>query len=304
MENANRPQVTAEDQRELVRNLGVSSVTSERPTLTELKEAIDAETDPEFASMGEAIRSDLSGKLDADLLAEALSDMTAQMERLPEVREEGIPDGETEPEELYRELIVPGWRVYDHLEAVGFFESVEANLPRFTPRHIEHTATELIRADPLTDALSACGFDEREQTVLMMNVVNNNDRLSQWVPTRDIPDGVEFNVDNVPPLHQRAMGGSLLWIKALDVHLWQKKILITEKILDDGYWHIKALLGGLYVMTQAAHEIADEESESLTDAQLTSALSASAAIMIINQDEVLQDMFWITEEMRAPSKAR
>ena len=304
MENVNRPQVTAEDQRELVRNLGISrSVTSERPTLAELREAIDAETDPEFASMGEAIRSDLSGKLDANLLEEALSDMRTQMERLPEVREEGIPEGETEPEELYRELIAPAWRVYDHLEEVGFYESAEANLPRFTPRHIEHTATELIRADPLTEALADCGFDEREQTVLMMNVVNNNDRLAQWVPTKDIPDGVEFNVEHVPPLHQRAMGGSLLWIKALDVHLWQKKILITEEILDDGYWHIKALLGGLYVMTQAAHDIADDGG-SLTDAQLTSALSASAAIMIINQDEVMKDMFWITEEMRAPSKAR
>jgi hypothetical protein len=101
------------------------------------------------------------------------------------------------------------------------------------------------------------------------------------------------------------MGGALLWVNALDDHLWQKEVLVTEEILDDGYWDIKALLGGLYVMSQAASEIAaDEDERELTDAQLTAALSASAAMMIVNQEEIMIDMYWITEEMRAPSKAR
>jgi hypothetical protein len=288
-------------QQELAENLGVSGV-SERPTLDEIRESIDAETDPEFASMGEAIRSDLSGRLDADLLDEELSNMATQLDRLPAVREAGIPEGEREPEVLYRELVEPGWRVYDHLLEVGFFDAVEENLPRFSAEHIEHTAHELIRADPLTSALAGIGFDDHEQTALLMNVANNNTRLAQWVPTKEIPAGVEFDVSKVPPLHQRAAGGSLLWINALDVHLWHNEVLITEEILDDGYWHVKALLGALYVMSEAAREIA--EGGSLTDAQLTAALSGSAAMMIVNQDEIMKEMFWITEEMRAPSDAR
>ncbi len=305
MANANRPQVSTEDHDELVENLGISESTAgERVTLEELRGTIDTETDPEFASMGEAIRSDLSGQLDADFLDEELPKIVTQLARLPEVRDAGIPEGEREPEELYRELVKPGWRVYDHLVDVGFFEAVEANLPRFTPEHIEHTANELIQAEPLVSALAECGFDEHERTVLMMNVVNNNTRLAQWVPTKDIPEGVEFDVSNVPPLHQRAMGGALLWIDDLDIHLWQKRVLITEEILDDGYWHIKAMLGGLYVMAMAASEVAAGEDGSLTDAQVTAALTASAAMMIINQDEILKDMFWITEEMRAPSETR
>lgn len=306
MTSENRPQMTAKDQRKLVENLGIrQSATSERPTLAELRETIDTETDPEFASMGDAIREDLSGKLDADLLGEELANMETQIERVPEVRDAGIPDREMEADVLYRELIEPGWRVYNHLEDVGFFESVEANLPRFTPQHIEHTAHELIQAEPLTDPLGELGYDDHEQTVLMMNVANNNTRLSRWVPTKDIPEGVEFDVSHVPPVHQRAMGGALLWINALDDHLWHKKILITEEILDDGYWDVKALLAGLYVMSQAAHEIAADETErELTDAQLTAALSASTAMLIVNQEEIMIDMYWITEEMRAPSKAR
>lgn len=303
MSNVTRPQTTAEDHARLAENLGISEPsTGDRLTLDELRRTIDAETDPEFASMGEAIRSDLTAKLDGDLLEEELANLAAQIDRLSEVREAGIPEGDGEPEELYRELVEPGWRVYDHLEEVGFFESVEANLPAFTPEHVEHTAHELVQAEPLTAALEECGFDDHEQTVLVMNVVNNNTRLSRWTPTKEIPDGVEFNTEFVPPLHQRAMGGVLLWVKNMDVHLWQKRILITDEILDDAYWDVKAMLGGLYLMVQAARDIATDGS--LTDAQLTAALTAGAAIMITNQEEIVKDVFWITEEMRSPSTLR
>lgn len=302
MAKVNRPQVSIEDHKRLARNLGVSSAGKEL-TVEELRRAIDtSDDDEEFASMGEAVRDELRGELDDDLIERELSELATQLQRLPEVREVGIPDGETEPETLYRELVAPGWRIYDHLVETGFFESVEAALPRFTPEHIERTAHGLIQAEPLAAALEECGFDERERTVLVMNVVNNNDRLARWTPTKDIPDEVEFNVEDVPPLQQRAMGGSLLWVKNLDIHLWQKKFLITDEILDDGYWDVKAMLGGLYVMATAAHAIATDES--LSDEQLAAALSASTAIMITNQEEIVKDMFWITEEMRKPSTLR
>ncbi|MDQ2051771.1 hypothetical protein RBH26_14935 [Natronolimnohabitans sp. A-GB9] len=295
--------ITTEGQRQLVRTLGADRVDEgDQLTLERLRESIDGETDPEFASMGETIRSDLSGKLDTELLETELENLSAQLDRLPEVREQGIPEGETEPEVLYRELVEPGWRVYDHLVEVDFFESLEANLPQFTPEHIEETAHELIGSDALVDELESLGFDERERLAVVMDVVNNNTRLARWVPAKDIPEEVEFDVEHVPPLHQRAAGGVLLWIKALDVHLWQKRILITDEILDDGYWDIKAMLGGFALLTKAALEVAEDDE--LSDAQLTAAITASAAIMIVNQEEICKHMFWITEEMRAPPKAR
>lgn len=304
MLDGNAKRTPIESQQELASTLGISQpMTGEQLTVGRLREQIDAEPDDEFVSMGEAIRSDLSGKLDAALLAEELPKMADQLSRIETVREAGIPTGKTGPAVQYRELIEPGWRVYRHLEAVGFFESVEENLPAFTPEHIETTARELVQAEPFSAALTECGFDEREQMVLMMNVANNNTRLSRWTPTREIPDGVEFNVEYVPLLHQRAMGGALLWINALDDHLWRKEILITDTILDDVHWDTKAMLGGLYLMAMAASEIAAGEDGSLTDAQLTAALTASAAVQIVNQEGIMQDAFWITEEKRKPSKA-
>ena len=296
-------QITDESQRQLTRTLGIDRVRDgDRLTLAHVREAIDEETDPAFASMGESIRRDLSGKLDAAVLEEELENFATQLERLPEVRKAGIPAGEDEPERLYREVVEPGWRIYDHLVEVGFFESAEENLPRFSPEHIEPTAHELIRMEPLIDELADLGFDERERLALVMNVVNNNDRLSRWVPTKDIPEGVEFDVEHVPPLHQRAAGGVLLWINALDVHYWQKKYLLTDEILDDGYRDVKAMLAGVYLLARAALDVAEDGR--LTDAQLTAALTAGAAVAIVNQEEICKDAFWITEEMRAPSPAR
>jgi hypothetical protein len=305
MESANNPQTTAEEQERLVENLGVDgSVVEEELTLSSLRGAIEGEVDGEFASMGEAIRSDLEGSLDVELLESVLEDLEGRIERLPEVREAGIPEGEREPERLYRELVEPAWRMYEHLVDVGFFGSVDVNAPRFSPENIRNTAHGLIEVDPLTSELRSVGFDEQEQIHLMTSVVNSHRDLARWVPTDEIPEGVEFEVDFVPPLHQRAAGGALLWIRTLDVHLWQKRILITDEILDDGYWDVKAMLGGLYLLALAAREIGIGGESSLTDGQLMAALTASAAILILNQEAICHDVFYITEDMRAPPEAR
>jgi hypothetical protein len=305
MGESEKPQVTARERRELASRLGIEeSETEESPTLSDIRRAVEAETDPEFASMGEAIRSDLTGKLDTELIERKLAEFEAQIERFDEVREVGIPGGETEADEVYREVIAPAFEIYDHLEEIGFFHSVEENLPAFTEEHIDSTAHELLQADPLTDALTDCGFDEHEQVALMMNVVNNDTRLSRWTPTRDIPDEVEFNVDYVPPLHMRAMGGALLWMRALDDHLWKKEVLITEEILDDAHWRSKAMLAGIDVMLHATRSLARDEDAELTDAQVTAGLIAGSAVCIVNQEELMKEAFWITEEKRKPSEAR
>jgi len=304
MQRANKPHVTDTEQRQLAEALGISDAATGNRSLADLKEEAAASTDEEFATLGGAIRDDLEGELDAGLLETELENLADQIRRLDEVREAGIPDGETEPERLYRALIEPAWRVYEHLLEVGFFGSVDANMPRFTADVISDTARELVRADELTAPLADIGFDDREITALVTGVINNDRRLSRWVPTSDIPEDVEFDVGNVPPLHQRAMGGALLWIKNVDVHLWQKSVLITDEVLDDAYWDTKAMLAGVYLLTQAALELADADSETLTDSQLTTALTASAAIAIVNQEAICQDVFRINEEMRAPSELR
>lgn len=271
-------------------------------TIPDLRDGVTAEADVTFQSVGRAVRGDLTGDLDSELIDDALAEMETQMEQLSEVRDAGVPGGDAEAEELYRELIAPAWEVYDHLAEVGFFESLGENLPAFTEEAIDTTANQLVTAETVVDALSENGFDDHEQTVLLSNVANNKTRLSRWVPTSDIPEGVEFDVEYVPPLHQRSMGGALLWVNALDHHLWQKEILVTDEILDDAFWYTKAILGGLYMMLRGARAIAAEDG--LTDAETTAALVGGSAVAIVNQEELMKDVFWINEDDRAPSPAR
>ena len=302
-----KPRITDSERKVLATEFSVDESDSDPETvLEELSNAV-GRADPEFASMGAAVRSDLTGTLDGNLLETALADLETALEDADSIREAGVPErfgpGDDGVEELYRELIAPVWDAYYHLVDVGFFESLEENLPAFTEAHIDHTANGLLSTDVLTDDLAEQGFDDHERTALLLDVVNNDTRLSHWVPTRDIPDGVEFNVDYVPPLYHRAVGGGLLWIKALDRHLKQKEILLTEEILDDAFWRTKAILAGVYVFLRGANEVANGDGD-LTDEQVVAALSSGAAITIVNQEELMQEAFWIHEEKRAPSSAR
>lgn len=300
-----KPRITASDRERLASELGVEA--DDESTLADLRGTVAAETDPEFRSMGAAIRTDLDGQLDGDLIQSALNELRRQLAGAEAVREQGVPErhgpGDAGVDELYRELTAPVWEAYHHLVEVGFFESLSENLPAFTEHHIDHTARSLLAAEPLSGDLSKAGFDERERTALLMDVVNNDTRLSRWVPTRNIPEGVEFNVDYVPPLYHRAVGGGLLWVKSLDRHLVQKEILLTEDVLDDAFWRAKAILGGVAVFLRAARDVAAEEPE-LSDGELVAGLSGGAAITIVNQEELMQEAYWLTEEKRAPSAAR
>ncbi|MFD1564702.1 hypothetical protein ACFR99_14265 [Haloarchaeobius amylolyticus] len=291
--------MTVADQRDLATALGVDTRGEGAMTWDRLAGQIEPQSDSAFASRGEAIRADLAGNLDYELLERERANVADELRRLPAVRDAGVPDG---PSGLYTEVATPGWRLYNHLLKVGFFESLDENLPRFTAEHIEATTRELVLADPLSSALDEVGFDEEEKTALLIDVANNDERLARWVPSNQIPAGVEFETDTVPPLHQRAMGGALLWIDGLDRHLWQNEVLVTDEILDDAVRYVKAMLGGLFVSATAACDLAGDGQ--LTDEQLTAALTAGSAVQIVSQEELLHTVFYVTDDMRAPSELR
>ncbi|WP_238709589.1 hypothetical protein [Natronorubrum halophilum] len=291
--------MTVADHRDLATTLGVETPGDGEVTWELLAGRVEPHSGSAFASRGEAIRADLEGRLDPDVLDRERTNIAAEIARLAAVRDAGVPD---EPAGPYTEVATPGWRLYEHLLEVGFFESLDENLPRFTAEHIETTARELVLAEPLSSALDDVGFDEAEKTALLSAVTNNTERLARWVPSNQIPAGVEFDTSNVPPLHQRAIGGALLWIRGLDRHLWQNEVLVTDEILDDAVRHVKGMLGGLYVSATAARDLATEGQ--FTDQQLTAALTAGAAVQIVEQEELLHDVFYIRDEMRAPSELR
>ncbi|MEF8843299.1 MAG: hypothetical protein V5A60_09005 [Haloarculaceae archaeon] len=293
-----REQVTDEDRRAMLKALGVAGAAGVvgEFTLGDIRGEVTPETGGELAAIGEAIRNDLSGSLDASVLASGLSSVAASVESLPALEAAGVP---TEKGTAYSSLTDEVWPVHEHLVEVGFFASAERNLPPFSPEHISTTARQLVGSGTLAGTLAEVGFDETEATSLATTVVNNDAHLAKWKPTGAYPqDEVEeFNPDDIAPLHQRAAEGVLLWIDGLDHWLWQNRVLVTEEMLADGIWDVKAMLGGYYLLNRAAHDVAEG---SISDETLSAMVTAGSAAAIISQEHLTFDLIRVTDEMRAP----
>lgn len=298
----NRSRLSDEERRDFLKVLGVAGATAvggsaaDDVTLSDLREAVTVESAGELARRGEAIRNDLTGELDAALLESEMAGVAEAIERLPAVRAAGVPDrGESQ----YAELTNAAWRVDDHLAEVGFYASAEANLPRFRSDHIEATTRQLVHTESLATALSEVGFDERERTALVGNVVSRSDRLALWEPTwfLEEADIEEVHPEFVASLHERAAAGGLHWIEGLDKFLRQNEVLLTDEMLDDGVADVRAMLGGFYVLADAARRLGRGE---LSDEELTALVSGSTAMLIASQTDLQYDLVRITDEMRAP----
>ncbi|MFD1589393.1 twin-arginine translocation signal domain-containing protein [Halorientalis brevis] len=291
------PQIDHEERRQFLKVLGIAGAAAagSELTMSELRNAVESDGAAELAAMGQAIRADLSADLDAALIEAELANIGAQIDRVPALTAMGVPAADST---VYQEVATPVWRVYDHLAEADFFAAAEANLPAFTTDHIESTARELVTAEPLAAALTDAGFDEAEMTALISNVATNRGQLARWMPTKEIPDGVEFDLEHVAPLHQRAMGGVALWIEDLDTRLWQMEYLLTDDLIERGMWDVKSMLGGANLVSLAARDVAG--AADLTDSQFTAALTAGTASMIMGQEDLTNDLYRITDDVRAP----
>jgi len=274
------------------------------PALIDRQVDTQPRTTKQFAAMGEAIRDGLSEPLDTKLIINELSGITTTFDQLPGLRTSGIPARDETP---YQELTPPAWRLTEHLEEVGFFTSAENTLPAFTPKHITTTTRQLLKQDDLTETLADLGFPDDEQVALVTNIVTAREQLSWWERTLDYPpvesqeeheEGVVY--DAVPPLHERAMAGSLLWIDGLDWWLWQQEVLITDEMIDNALWDIKSMLAGVYLLGEAVLGLAEG---TVADEDVTTVTTASTAMMIIGQEYLAEDIAWIDDEMRKPRAA-
>jgi len=292
------PDVDERDRRNFLKVLGITGSVgaASELSLADLRGAVGAESAEQLATMGEAIRADLAGGLDASRLDAAVGGIEVAAATLPELRAAGFPD---EPASAYAELTDPAWDAYHHLGEVGLFGSAERHLPEFTPEHVRATAAELVRAEPAIAALAEVGFDERERTAVVVDAVTENHRLGQWVSTASLPADPEgYDPSNVAPLHQRALGGALLWIDELDHHLWQREAVLTEAHLDRTAWDVKRMLGGAYLLVTAAADLAGPAE--LSDSQLTAAIAGGSAVAIRGQEALAEDVFRVSDADRAP----
>lgn len=288
--------VTDEERREFLKVLGAGSAAVAGGTaLSDVRSRVSETPEEPLASIGQEIRSDVTGTLDADLLASGQSAVAARASELPAAVERGFP--EDGPREEFGQVAAAGQPVYDHLTEVGFFESTTERLPEFTPEYLEKSVKTFVGSEALAGPLADMGLTEAEATDLVATVVSNAERIDQyhWVATDEIPRAqLEFG-EYVPPMTKAAAGGVLLWLGDVDEHLWKHQTLLTEDILRDATWHARSMAAGFQLMTEAAGRVADG---GLSDGELGALLSTGFAVQAIAQNLLPEDAYWITEEMR------
>lgn len=296
-ENTNR-HVSDEERRKFLKVLGVGgAVASGSATLSEVRDAYGGGTEADLAPIGQAIRADLAGELNAELLASQQSAIAERATGLTTVSERGFP--ESGPREDFASVAAAARPIYDHLATTGFFESTTEHLPEFTPEYLEESVQAFVGSEALAEPLDRVGFSGEEGVDMLATVIANAEELAthHWIATDAIPrEQVEFG-DAIPSMTRGAAGGALLWLEDLDTHLWQKQVLLTDEILSDAAWHGKSMAAGLQLMAEGARAVAAGNAE-LTNDQLGALLSTGFAVQAIAQNLLPQDVYWVTEEMR------
>lgn len=292
-------QVTDEDRRELLKAIGVAGAASLGGlTLEELhKQSSAGAATSELAPIGQAIKSDLAGQLDAGLIAGQQMAMAEATQALPAVLERGIPTESAGSE--FAAIEAAGRPVYEHYKETGFFESTTNHLPRFEPSYLETAIQGFVASEVLSEPLQTLGFEAGAGVDLLSTVVANGQQLSDhhWVATDEIArEQIEIG-ELIPPMTMGAAGGALLWLEDLDGHLWRHSAILTEDILEGAVWHGQSMAAGFHLMNEGAKAIANEEA-SLSDGELGALLSTGFAIQAIAQGLLPLDVYWITDEMR------
>lgn len=298
--NSNEHKIPDEDRREFLKVLGISgTVAAGGATLQEVQRATSAETTTELAPIGRSIQADLAGSIDASLLASQQAELADAASALTVAVENGLP--EESPREEFGSVAAAGRPVYDHLTDVGFFESTTEHLPAFSPAYLEGAIQEFVGSDALAGPLEEFGFSGEEGVDLLATVVANGEELSDhhWVATDEIPrETIEFG-EHIPPMTMGAAGGALLWLEDLDLHLWQKHTILTQDILEDAVWHGRSMAAGFHLMSEGAKVLAENNGE-LSESELGALLSIGFAVQAIAQGLLPQDVYWVTDDMRAP----
>lgn len=297
MEQENRTaHVTDEERREFLKGLGLAGgLAAGGVGLSEIREHVTATPNHDLAAVAEGLRAEFSGALDTALLADSRGTFASEASALPAVVEKGLPEARARAD--FAPVAAAGRPAYEHLVESGFFEGVASHLPEFSPEFVASAAETFVASESAAAPLADTGFDEREAADLVAAVVSGRHRLSEqlWISREDVPAAV-VGGEYVPPMPQQAAGGALLWFADLDTYLAQHRVLLTEEILGDATRDAHAMAGGFQLMTAAAEDLARGGERS--DAELGAMLTTGLALQDIAQFLLLDEAYWVTEEMR------
>lgn len=294
--------VTDEERRELLKVIGVAgAVGASGVTLGELNDTVEPTDVEALSSLGAALSEEMTGAVDADLLATQQGELATALAEAPAAIESGAAF--EEPGTAFDKIAQAGWGTYDHLEETGFFETLSEEMPAFNPERLTTSTQAFLGSSAAVEPLAELDLGGTAGVDLVVPIINQAEKLSHfhWIASGDIPADHHLT-DVLPPISQRAAGGVLLWLQNLDDHLYQDQVLMNEQILADGIWEVRGMTAGFHLMTEGAKAIG-AGSDRFTDAELGALFTTSIALQEVAQRMLPVHMHWIDEETRDPGNA-
>lgn len=298
-----RSPVDDETRRLFLKSLGVAgSVAVGSATLGQVRaEMATPDASESLANVGASIHDNLGGSLDADLLREEAEAFGSVASALGDVADAGVPDTQRED---FIPVAEAGRPIVEHLAEGGFYAQTAEALPDFTTDYVEESVARFANESALAAPLSDVGFGDGDGVDVLASVVDKTDALvdRHWIATDEISREMVGFGDYVPEMTRGAHEGSILWLQDLDSYLWQNAVLVTEDIYRSAVWYARAMAAGFHLVTEGAIAAAAGD-DRFDDEQLAALLSVGFAVQTICDPTILQEVYWITDEERAPRRS-
>lgn len=249
-----------------------------------------------LAEISEQLGDDLGDRIDEDLLDENVDRLARDLGRIPSLVEGDLTE-DLEP--AFEEIAEPAWEITSHLASIDFFENARRTLPAFDPAFITDSSVQTLYSVYIE------GRDRRLANAL--EAADARSDLSTWLldvmrRSEEVETNLRVEVDKPkisPMTLEGSSVGAVLWIEDLGRHLWMSEVLLTEEMIDRGATHARAMGTGLAMTAQGAAELGDNDAIS-EDA--IAKITAGFAVTHLHQLDLPYNVYWITDEMRAPAQ--
>lgn len=266
-----------------------SRLTDELEEPTEEMEAADSP-----AHINDQLNEDLGDHIDGELLNTNSDQLAHELERIPSLTDGDLTD---DLEQEFEAIARPAWEITSHLSSIDFFETARETLPPFDRTFIVDCSVQVL------DSLYIQQRDQRLENILEEAGVESD--FSTWVvEVMRRSDEIETNLrieaetHKISPMTLRgSTEGAVLWIEDLGRHLWMSEVILSDELVDRGALHARAMGTGIMLTAQGVAEIGDDA----TPEDAIAKIAAGFALTHLHELDLPYNVYWITDEMRAPA---
>lgn len=240
------------------------------------------------------LNEELTDRIDRELLNTNSDQLADELEQIPSLIDGDLTD-DLEP--AFETIAQPAWEITSHLSSIDFFETARKALPTFDQTFIVDSSVQVLNSlyiqqndQRLEDTLDRAGV-EADFSAWIIEMMRRREEIEMNLR-------MEVETPKMTPMTLRgSTEGAVLWIEDLGRHLWMSELILSDELVDRGAMHARAMGTGIAMTAQGVAEIGDDA----TPEDVVGKIASGFALTHLHELDVPYNVYWITEEMRAPA---